>query len=218
MLDLGATRDTAQDSPPGRHEEGRTELRQLRHLTKNALQRILVQVMEVGGTEKSAVGRSLAREIERRIKLSAAISDALFGLTRSPGTLYERLGMLCRSVIDLYADPAQIIHLELSVKTNLARRLEPTVLGIAQELVGNAVKHGLHMRLLGRIRVSLENGGEGCAVLSVANDGWPIEGELAEGEGLQLVSELAGAVGGRMRIAAVKPVRFEVRLPLGERQ
>lgn len=218
MLSRGTTAQSVSIFPPSRSMDGRTELQLLRHLTKNALQRILGQVLETPGIEASPAGRALAGEIERRIKLSAAISDALFGLTQSPGTLSARLRSLCQSVIDLYADPAQMIGLEVTVECSLPGALEPNLLGIVQELVGNAVKHGMHMRLMGRITLHLESDPHGSALLTVANDGWPIGDERAAGEGLELVAELAAAVGGRMEIGAGAPTTIEVRLPLASRK
>jgi len=218
MLSLCATPETsAATRLTPRPNGSRAELRQLRHLTKNALQRILAQVLEAPGLERSAAGRSLARDIERRIRLSAAISDALFGFTQSPEPLPARLRTLSRSVVDLYADPAQMIRLDVAVSAVLPRPLEQVVLQIAHELIGNAVKHGLHMRLLGRLEVRLEIEAEGIAVLTVANDGWPLDGELALGDGLDVVAELATSCGGAMRIKNGMPTTIEVRLPVADR-
>ncbi|MDA8049773.1 MAG: hypothetical protein M0002_07180 [Rhodospirillales bacterium] len=222
MLSLSATRANALAALPtgraaARPRDGSTDLRQLRHLTKNALQRILVQVREAPGLGASAAGRSLAREIERRVKLSAAISDSLFGLTQCPEPLPERLRTLCRSVVDLYADPAQIIRVDVVVGGILPGRLEAVAVRVVHELVGNAVKHGMHMRLIGQILVRLDYDAEGYAVLTVENDGWPIDGELAMGDGLHLVAELAASAGGRMRIRNGTPTAIEVRLPASAR-
>ena len=218
MLTLCATRNKASGHLADRRPAaGASELRQLRHHTKNALQRILAQVLEAPGLLESARGQSLARDIERRIKLSAAISDALFGLTRAPGPFAERLHTLCWSVVDLYADPAQIIRLDVTLEATCPPGGESLLLRIAHELVGNAVKHGMHMRLIGRITVRLVDDLNGWAVLSVANDGWRLDDKVSMGDGLDLVDELAAAQGGTMRLRAEPITTVEVRLPLSRR-
>lgn len=219
MLTLCATRNKAPGHLADRRPPaaGASELRQLRHHTKNALQRILAQVLEAPGLLDNARSQCLARDIERRIKLSAAISDALFGLTRAPGPFAARLQTLCRSVVDLYADPAQIIRLDVTLEAACPPGNESLLLRIVHELVGNAVKHGMHMRLIGRITVRLAEDLDGWAVLSVANDGWRLDDKVSMGDGLDLVDELAAALGGTMRLRAEPITTVEVRLPLSRR-
>lgn len=130
------------------------DFRQLRHQTKNALTRILAQVSACLPAQGPA--QRVAADLERRILLTAEISDALFGLTRAPAKLEQRLFSLCSSVIELYADPDQELTLRCSVQHTVRPALDTVILRVAHELVGNAVKHGMHMRLLGRIEVRLE--------------------------------------------------------------
>jgi two-component sensor histidine kinase len=193
-----------------------SEFRQLRHQTKNALQRIMIQVLEAPGLRESRDGRRLANDVARRIELAAQISDALFGFTASLEPLPVRLRSLAESVITLYADATQIIRLEMAVADvcppGRPTGREDAILRIAHELVGNAVKHGMHMRLLGRITIRLAREA-GMAVLSVANDGWRMEDPACFGEGLALVEELARAEGGTVRIRARPQTLIEVRLP-----
>ena len=204
----------AQDGPERLHRpaEESGEFRQLRHQTKNALQRIMIQVLEAPGLRESREGRRLADDIARRIELAALISDALFGFTGSLEPLPERLRSLAESVIALYADATQIIRLEIAVTDACPRGREDTILRIAHELVGNAVKHGMHMRLLGRISVRLAREA-GMAVLSVGNDGWRMEEPARFGDGLALVEELARAEGGTVRLRTRPQTLIEVRLP-----
>ena len=80
-----------------------TDLRQLRHHTKNALQRILCQIEQCRGLQDTPAGRHLVHDLERRVRLSSAVSDALFGLTSTPGPLRSRLQQLCDTLIELQA-------------------------------------------------------------------------------------------------------------------
>ena len=75
--------------------------------------------------------------------------------------------------------------------------LEGVILRVAHELVGNAVKHGLHMRVIGCIEVSVLAGPDGT-VLEVADDGWGCGVALPIGEGLTLAELLAAPHGGKV--------------------
>jgi hypothetical protein len=63
------------------------DLRQLRHHTKNTLQRILGFIAEAPGLCDTPAGEKIIQELEHRISLSAKISNALFGLTDTPGSM-----------------------------------------------------------------------------------------------------------------------------------
>ena len=174
------------------------DFRQLRHQTKNALTRILAQIADCTPANDSS--RRVANELERRILLTAEISDALFGLTRAPGPLGERLENLCRGIIELASDPDQYITLECSVRAHgVPHELAETILRVAHELVGNAVKHGMHMRLVGRIsvQVALERGG---VQLEVSDNGWGCGREPCPGEGMTVAAMLAEQHGGRVAL------------------
>jgi hypothetical protein len=63
------------------------DLRQLRHHTKNTLQRILGLIAQAPGLCDTPAGEKIAQELEYRIALSANISNALFGLTNMVAVL-----------------------------------------------------------------------------------------------------------------------------------
>ena len=132
-----------------------TDMRQLRHHTKNALQRIGALAATTPGLQATPEGRRLAAEIERRIMLTAHISDALFGLTRAPGALADRLTQLSQSLVDLLADPDQVIRTEVACEDDCPSDLHDIILRVTQELVSNAVKHGFQDRVIGRLRIQV---------------------------------------------------------------
>ncbi len=169
------------------------DFRQLRHQTKNALARILAQV-STGLTSPDACRRTAA-DVERRILLTAQISDALFGLTREPGPFVDRLENLCDAVVGLASESDQYITVTCSVVAEPAPQHAETVLRVVHELVGNAVKHGMHMRLLGRIEVTAQHGATGLEI-EVSDDGWGCGGAPAHGEGLSVATVLAEGCGG----------------------
>ena len=173
-------------------------MRQLRHQTKNALQRIIAQISATN-LRATPAGNALADELERRICLSAKVSDALFGLTAYPGTLDQRLSSLARATIKLMADTEQAIDADVAVIGSCPAGLQETIVKVAYEMLANAVKHGMHMRLVGKITVRVQGNRDGSTTLLVSDDGWgPSEG--SDGEGSPIMRCLAERHGGAISI------------------
>jgi two-component sensor histidine kinase len=177
--------------------EDRISFRQLRHQTKNALQRVICEVARTATLQNTREGQRLLADLERRICLAAAISDALFGLTRQPDSLAMRLRALCHAMVELLGDADQVIRLQVSVDGVPPPDQAETVLRVAHEMVGNAIKHGMRARVLGRLVVTLHSS-DGGTRLEVSDDGWGFETITGGGEGLRLMHELAAAHGGRV--------------------
>jgi two-component sensor histidine kinase len=178
------------------------DFRQLRHHTKNVLQQILLQIEHAHDLKVTARGSQLLADLQRRILLSAQISDALFGITRSPAPMAERLRVLSDTTIRMLADEAQAIRLDVTVDGDCPEALRQLVLRVAHEFVGNAVKHGMHVRLAGSICVRLVTGTDGCTALVVTDDGWGwgFQGSPEAGEGLKIASDLAASAGGTISL------------------
>ena len=188
-------------------------LRLLRHHTKNALQRILAEVVSIDGSRLSMESGRQLRELERRIMLSAAISDALFGMTGAPRPMEERLRTLCKSTIELLGDPDQIIRLDLAVGGECPEHLCDTVLRAAHEMLGDAIRHGLQERMLGRIVVRLVIATRETR-LSIEDDGWDFGAAREEDETLSLTQALAEQHGGTSSLRRIGDgTRAELVLP-----
>ncbi len=181
-------------------------LRQLRHHTKNALQRLLCEIAACPGLQHDPAGRALAHDLERRIRTSVSLSDALFGLTGVPRSLDMRLLSLGRAVVELMADGDQEIGVTVAVEGVCPAGYDDVLVRVAHELIGNAVKHGMHLRLIGKIEVVVDAGPHGV-VLSVIDDGWGIclddrrgaqGGGMKRGEGLRIAALLAEQQGGTL--------------------
>jgi len=185
--------------PRGPEARGDIDLRQLRHHTKNTLQRIIALISEIPGLHDSPGGEKIARELEYRIALSATISNALFGLTEAPGSMADRLRQLGGAVVEMMRGPDQVIRVGVSVRGTCPAELREAVIRAANELIANAVKHGLKSRPSGRISVRLVTEA-GMTVLSVADNGWGFTGSSRYGEGLSLALAFAERHGGSLRL------------------
>jgi two-component sensor histidine kinase len=175
------------------------DLRQLRHHTKNTLQRILGLIAQAPGLCDTPAGEKIAQELEYRISLSANISNALFGLTGAPGSMNTRLRQLAGAMVDMMRDADQIIRVGVSVRGSCPPRLREAVLRSAHELLGNAVKHGLKGRSHGRISVRLVSDAD-CTILTIADNGWGLSGTPRTGEGLALARGFADRHGGSLHL------------------
>jgi len=188
-------------SPAGVPVEDELAFRQLRHHTKNALQRIIGSVQRVPGVSETPEGRLIASEVEQAICTSAAISDVLFGLTREPGPMAERLRSLCTCLLTLFTDPDQSIALDVVVDGVCPPELCESVLRVAHEFVGNALKHGMRLRSQGAIVVRLTCDRRGRIVLRVTDDGLgAAAGSDGGGEGLRLARTIAARHRGRVTL------------------
>lgn len=175
------------------------DLRQLRHHTKNTLQRILGLIAEAPGLCDTPDGEKIARELEYRICLSATISNALFGLTGAPGSMAARLRQLAGAVVDMMRDADQVIRVGVSVRGSCPTELRDAVLRSTHELIGNAVKHGMKGRPSGRIAIRLASDDD-CTILTVLDNGWGFSGTPRSGEGLALARGFAARHGGSLTI------------------
>jgi two-component sensor histidine kinase len=175
------------------------DLRQLRHHTKNTLQRIMALITETASMCDTPTGEKVARELEYRIGLSATISNALFGLTEAPGPMADRLRQLAGGVVEMMRGAEQVIRIGVSVRGTCPPALREAVIRGAHELIGNAVKHGMRNRPVGRISVRLVTEA-GKTVLSVTDDGWGFSGTPCPGEGLSLAEGFAERHGGTLRL------------------
>lgn len=198
---------------PSRHEAAEAlDLRQLRHQTSNTWQRMLYEVALLAGTAASPEARRIGQAIERRIAATAALADALFGFTAAPAPMRERLAAIGRHLLAAQGDERQQIRLEVEVEGEVPPVLQQPVLQVALEMIGNAVKHGLHARLVGRIEVVLTAAAE-AVTLSVRDDGWGPPDRTTPGEGLLLMREIASAWGGQVALCRQDGVT-EARLAL----
>ncbi len=173
-------------------------LRQLRHHTANVWQQVLCAVWEMTEAANTPEARKLGADIERRIIATAGVADAMFGFTQRPGRFRDRLTNLCRHTLAAHTAEGQSVALDLSTRGACPVPLQGIVLRVAQEMVANAVKHGLHARLRGRVTVSCVALPMTRVRLQVLDDGWGPPTKMVAGEGWALMRELAGLHAGEV--------------------
>ena len=78
---------------------------------------------------------------------------------------------MCDAVVELMSDDGQCIIASCEVQDPVALVHQEVVLRIAHEFLSNAVKHGMHVRLVGRIIVRVFRTATET-VLTVGDDGW----------------------------------------------
>lgn len=193
--------------------ESDCDFRQLRHHTKNVLQQILLQLSHAQDLRPTVSSHWLLADLRRRILLSAEISDALFGLTRSPAAMSERLRSLGESMVRMLADGTQMIRLDITVTGECPETLQQLVLRVAHEFIGNAVKHGMLARGTGTISVRLTTDIDGATALVVTDDGWGFDGSPNAGEGMKIASDLAASAGGTVRLLRTHVTVAALALP-----
>lgn len=188
------------------------DLRQLRHHTKNTLQRIIGLIGETRGLFDTPEGERIARELEHRICLSATISNALFELTAAPASMAERLRQLAGAMVDMMSGPDQNIRVGVSVRGICPAHLREAVIRTAHELIGNAVKHGMAGRPSGRIAVRLMTDLR-TTTLTIIDNGWGFTGLPRDGEGLSLARSLARSHGGSLTLELADGTIATLELP-----
>lgn len=196
---------------------GDCDFRQVRHHTKNVVQQILLQIEHARDMEVTVLGRRLLADLQYRVVLSAQISDALFGITRSPPPMLRRLRLLSDSTIRMLADGIQAIRLDVAVAGDCPAALQQLVLRITHEFVGNAVKHGMHGRVAGTISVRLTSSIDSRTALVVTDDGWGFNGTPDAGEGLTVAGDLAATAGGVISLLRTDVTVAKLELPRAQR-
>jgi two-component sensor histidine kinase len=92
-------------------------------------------------------------------------------------------------MLSLFADPAQHLQLDISIEGSCPPELEMPALRATHEFVGNAVRHGMYVRLIGRISVSLTCRTE-AVELVVIDDGWGPAAAPESEQGFGLIRDL----------------------------
>jgi two-component sensor histidine kinase len=171
--------------------------RQFRHHWKNVLQRVIAEISDDLGLQSSAQSRKAAAQMVSRLCRAAEVSDQLFGSQSAAIPLADRLRTLGETLIAALGWPRQKIRLHVSVEAACPFVLHDIVLRVANEMITNAVRHGMVSRPAGQIEIIIKESSEGNSVLTVRDDGWGLLPQAIEGEGSRLIQELSAPYGGK---------------------
>ena len=198
-------------------------LYQLRHQTKNLLQAITLTLADTHAETPNEI-RSILQDLIRRVHVTAAMSDILFGATRPRSSFETVLRSLCEGVVLAFGRPECRVLVEPGEVDRCPERLQRVILRAAHEMVGNAVKHGWpdRQRRGGEadgdylIRVRLRRSPDAVSlIVHDSGTGFAIGTEMRSGGGSRILDRLVRDVGGRVsrRNAHGAVVRLVVPLP-----
>jgi two-component sensor histidine kinase len=190
--------------------------RQLRHNTRNTLQRIIYLLTDARELSAFPGGSALAQDLIGRICSATELADSLYAITQPYGGMAARLQTLSRSLVRLYGARTQEVEIKLIVELECDGQFADVVLQIAHELVGNALKHGLRGQPGGEIEISLTRNRAGSVILAVTDSGNGFVAEAKKGEGLCVAQELADVYQGRIIMPAPgEEAKVLARFPAG---
>jgi PAS domain S-box-containing protein len=192
-------------------------LKEVHHRVKNNLQVVTSLLrLEAGRTEQPAT-KSVLKVMQGRIQAMALLHETLY---RSGTFASVDLGAYLNQVAGqsfraLNSQPG-CIRLEMdlaSIRVEMDHAIPCGLL--VNELISNSLKHGFPSGRTGEIRVELNPQGDGRHIrvsLSDTGVGLPTDFELRRGRslGLQLASDLAKQLGGRLEVGAGPGARFDL--------
>jgi PAS domain S-box-containing protein len=192
-------------------------LKEVHHRVKNNLQVIASLLRLEAGRNAQPAAKSVLREMQGRIQAMALLHETLY---RSGTFASVDLGayltqLAVQSFRALNSQPSSI-RLEMDLASLRVEMDQAIPCGLlVNELISNSLKHGFPGGRTGEIRVELRPEGDGAYIhLSVSDTGvgLPTDFELIRGQslGLQLASDLAKQLGGRLEGGAGTGARFDL--------
>jgi two-component sensor histidine kinase len=199
--------------------EKETLLREIHHRVKNNLQIVssLLRLQTAGLADPASI--TVLAEAADRVQSMSLVHTMLYG-NENLATIdaAEFIRSLAGQILRSGRFDASLVSLEFALQPI---RFDPDhaipVGLIVNELMTNALKYGVRGPAGGRIRVSLVQDGRE-RVLSVADSGGALPGDFDPQEsrtlGMQLVSNLARQLGGKLSYSAGSETVFRVCFPV----
>lgn len=191
-------------------------LKEVHHRVKNNLQVINSLLRLEARRADEPAARDVLGEMQNRIRSMALLHESLYRTGHfSAVDLADYLRRLTSQLLRAQGARATTVHMALALESCAVSidQAVPCAL-ILNELVTNSLKHAFGDRPRGEIRVRLEPRPDGGMCLSVGDDGRGLPPDFEVGKtnslGLQLVSDLAMQLGGRLDIETGSPTRFAV--------
>ncbi|MDQ7826129.1 MAG: PAS domain S-box protein [Candidatus Eremiobacteraeota bacterium] len=197
-------------------EEKSVLLRELQHRAKNTLIMLTSLVNLEMNQEKDPAARSALKSILNRMSTFSDLYCMLYADGYSAEIRLDcYLEQIARSLVKSGSGGKGSVKLALSLEEMKFDGKDASCLGlIVNELVTNALRHGIAGERGGTVSVSLKEN-DGFILLEVADDGGGLPGAFdlshAPGLGLDLVSTLAMQLGGEATCEGGERTRFTVK-------
>jgi len=190
-------------------------LNELNHRTKNNMQILQSVLFSAARKTRSDEARQVLGEASGRISAMAAAQRVLYGTTdASHFAASDFLGAVCQTVQQTLSREVNIVcQASSGVLSNDAAM--PLAL-ILNELLTNAVKHGIKDRTKQTVRVGLtEQDGESELYVEEDGDGFDLDAVRNGSSGLQLVLGLARQLQGAFEVTRTPSSRAVLRFSAG---
>jgi two-component sensor histidine kinase len=191
-------------------------LNELNHRTKNNMQILQSLLFSAARKTRSDEARQVLGEASGRIAAMAAAQRVLYGTTDATHfTANEFLAAVCQTVQQTLSREVNILcQASSGVLSNDAAM--PLAL-ILNELLTNAVKHGIKDRTKETVRVGLtEQDGEFELYVEEDGDGFDLDAVRNGSSGLQLVLGLARQLQGAFEVTRIPSSRAVLRFSTGK--
>jgi len=216
VFEVITARKQAEEGLRASLQEKEALLKEVHHRVKNNLQ-VMTSLLRLETSRTSEPGaRRVLKDMQGRILSMALLHETLyrtgiFGRVDLANYLQQLAGQLFRA------------HNASSAQVSLALELSPVQADIDQaipcglivnELLANSLKHAFVKGQTGEVRLRLQQDAEGEVRLQVSDTGVGLpddfEARRAGSLGLQLVSDLARQLGGRLEVGPRPGARFVV--------
>ena len=200
-------------------------LNEVHHRVKNNLQVITSLLRLEAGRATESATRSVLEEMKGRIRSMALVHETLYRSGNFAGVeLHRYLQQVASGAFRAQTSTGGNVRLVLELEPVTASMDLATPCGLlVNELISNCVKHGFGHGGSGEVRVALQASDSSaagarrwCLRVSDTGVGLPIDFEERRSHslGLQLVSDLAGQIGGSLVIEPGPGTVFSVTFPV----
>jgi PAS domain S-box-containing protein len=191
-------------------------LKEVHHRVKNNLQVItsLLRLESSRSVESST--KVVLKDMQSRIRSMALLHEALYrtgNFARIDLAAY--LGKLATQLFQMQRTESKKVRLVMDLSPSWAEIDQAVPCGlIVNELLTNCLKHGFGDGRSGEVRLAVRQGIDGEVRLQVSDDGVGIpedfEAKRLKSLGLQLVTDLARQIGGRLEVGPAPRALFVI--------
>lgn len=189
--------------------------KELNHRVKNNMQMLQSLLHLAGSSSRSAEARQILSEASNRIAAMAAAQQVLYGTREATHfSAQEFLESVCKTARQAFSRDIKIIcHAD---KAELSNDTAMPLALILNELLTNAVKHGVNGSGGGTVRVELTRHND-AFVLCVEDEGpgFDLQVVRQRSSGLRIIEGLVRQLGGAFEVATAPRTRCSVQFTEG---